>query len=769
MSAAAATAVATVQRPVPSLMAVAAAPRAVPAVTSLTLINADTDQPVAGFAPIANGATIDLSALPTRRLNVRANVGTGAASVKFGYDANPSYRIESGAPYALASNNGPDYFAWTPAVGAHTLKATAYPQAGAKGTAGPTLTVGFKVVSGPALPAVSVVATDAAAAEAIGDGGVVDTGTLTVSRTGPTTSPLTVNLTLAGTAVEGSDYGPIARTVTIPAGATWTTVSVAATDDDLAEPSESVVVRLASGAGYTITSAQASAAVAIADDDTPVPPPPPPVTEVTVGQAGTTGLTVSWPAADPADPSAPTEYRVRYAPGEYLPGAAGEPRTVTVLAPQTSVTLAGLNPFTFYGIDVTAVRDDGPVANTHVNAYTARPATTKRYLYTFHLPKAKDGFRTLKPHIEVYDVANGNAWVRNVPLPAGIYNVRGVAASTVTNRLYVSYFKTAVDGYQTGGLLSLNLSTGAVIYKRDYPASVVGSPDRFDLTPDGKTIYMPVGEHGVQGEWVVLDAATGNKVKSIPHVSASHNTIVSLDGRLAFLEGQEKGSDPPEWKHTVGLVDTATNTIVKRVGPFRDVVRPFTVNGDASLIFATTNNWVGFEVADVATNTVLRTVAPPGYAQPDPGRNASHSHGIALTPDEKKLFVVDTTKVGIHVFDVSKVRTQAPTYLGFIQTRRSGRNLAGQYIPEASNDAKGVPAWLGMSYDGKYLYAENGEVIDVATLKIVGQLRAKTTDGSGNLVWDKYSHSRFMVEVDVDTTTGRAVKVTKQFATGRVR
>ncbi|HEX8910749.1 MAG TPA: hypothetical protein VF796_00220, partial [Humisphaera sp.] len=44
--------------------AVVVGPRLVPAVTSFTLINADTDQPVAGFTTLAAGATLDLSKLP---------------------------------------------------------------------------------------------------------------------------------------------------------------------------------------------------------------------------------------------------------------------------------------------------------------------------------------------------------------------------------------------------------------------------------------------------------------------------------------------------------------------------------------------------------------------------------------------------------------------------------------------------------------------------------------------------------------------------------
>jgi hypothetical protein len=105
--------------------------------------------------------------------------------------------------------------------------------------------------------------------------------------------------------------------------------------------------------------------------------------------------------------------------------------------------------------------------------------------------------------------------------------------------------------------------------------------------------------------------------------------------------------------------------------------------------------------------------------------------------------------------------------VGFIKTRRTGRNLAGEIDPAASNDTNGVPAWITSSYDGRYMYAESGEVIDVASHRVVGQLRAKQRDASGNLVNAPYTHSRHMIEVQFDG--GRLVRVTKQFGIGRVR
>ena len=122
-------------------------PVTTPAVTHFTLINADTDQPIAAFDPLVNGATLNLASLPTRNLNIRAHTNPmTVGSVRFALDANPDYRTENGAPYALEGDTQEDYTAWTPSVGRHTLAATAFSGASASGTAGTALTVSFTVI-----------------------------------------------------------------------------------------------------------------------------------------------------------------------------------------------------------------------------------------------------------------------------------------------------------------------------------------------------------------------------------------------------------------------------------------------------------------------------------------------------------------------------------------------------------------------------------------------------------------------------------------------
>ncbi|OBQ14897.1 MAG: hypothetical protein AN481_20060, partial [Aphanizomenon flos-aquae LD13] len=74
-------------------------------------------------------------------------------------------------------------------------------------------------------PQVSVVATDANAAETL-LGTIPNPGQYTLTRTGPTTSSLTVNVALSGTATNGTDYTIIPTTVTFAAGSSTAVVNL---------------------------------------------------------------------------------------------------------------------------------------------------------------------------------------------------------------------------------------------------------------------------------------------------------------------------------------------------------------------------------------------------------------------------------------------------------------------------------------------------------------------------------------------------------------
>ena len=108
---------------------------------------------------------------------------------------------------------------------------------------------------------VSIVATDPGAAE-----NGPDTGTLTVTRLGPTAGALTVFYAVSGAAINGTDYTTLPGSVTTGAGSTSATVTVTPIDDPLFEGPENVTLTLSANAAYTV-GALGGATVTIADND----------------------------------------------------------------------------------------------------------------------------------------------------------------------------------------------------------------------------------------------------------------------------------------------------------------------------------------------------------------------------------------------------------------------------------------------------------------------------------------------------------------------
>ena len=91
------------------------------------------------------------------------------------------------------------------------------------------------------------------------------TGYLQFSRTGPTTSALTVNLSVSGTA-NAADASAIPATVTFAAGASTASLGATAVNDTLPEGPETIVVSVAPGAGYGAAQ-PATATITVVDDD----------------------------------------------------------------------------------------------------------------------------------------------------------------------------------------------------------------------------------------------------------------------------------------------------------------------------------------------------------------------------------------------------------------------------------------------------------------------------------------------------------------------
>src|SRR5260370_42396040 len=93
-------------------------------------------------------------------------------------------------------------------------------------------------------------------------------------------------------------------------------------------------------------------------------------------------------------------------------------------------------------------------------------------------------------------------------------NVKGIAASADTGKLYIS---------TTKGLACFDLITEKKLWEKTYD----GGSDRMAISPEGKILYVPSfeGPH-----WHVVDALTVDVIAQIEPKSGAHNTIYWPDG-----------------------------------------------------------------------------------------------------------------------------------------------------------------------------------------------------------------------------------------------
>jgi hypothetical protein len=181
------------------------------------------------------------------------------------------------------------------------------------------------------------------------------------------------------------------------------------------------------------------------------------------------------------------------------------------------------------------------------------------------------------------------------------------------------------------------------------------------------------------------------------------------------------------------VADPASHTIARKVGPFANFIRPFTINRNESLVFVTVDSLLGFEVGDLKTGKVLKHVEVEGWNKGPVRRHGNPSHGIGLTPGEEEIWLADGYNMRMHVFSAKEPYQQLTT------------------IP-----LQDMPGWVTFSLDGKYAYSSSGEVMEVKTRKVLYTLQDEYHNSVG---------SEKMMEVHLEGS--KAVTIGDQFGIGR--
>lgn len=342
-----------------------------------------------------------------------------------------------------------------------------------------------------------------------------------------------------------------------------------------------------------------------------------------------------------------------------------------------------------------------------------KTSAVKRYLYV-----AVPGIRNYLGYgghgILVFDIDDKHKFVKRIPTQ-GLgkdgkpSNVKGVAVSVPLNSIFVSTLQT---------LQRIDLTSEKVVWEKPYE----GGTDRMSISPDGKTMYLPSLEKSF---WNVVDCQTGDIITRIEVFRRAHNTLYGPSGERVYLADI---ASP-----LLHVADAKTHSIVKKIGPFGNGIRPFTINSAETLVFATVDSLLGFEVADLRTGKMLKRVEVEGWNMGPVRRHGNPSHGIGLTADEKEIWLADGHNMRLHVF--------------------SAQHPFGQLTTIPLQD---MPGWITFSMDGKYAYPSSGEVIDVKTRKILLTLQDEFYN---NVASEK------MIEVHMSGK--KVVKAGDQFGIGR--
>lgn len=345
----------------------------------------------------------------------------------------------------------------------------------------------------------------------------------------------------------------------------------------------------------------------------------------------------------------------------------------------------------------------------------AQSTTIRHYLYVA-VPGIRDYLGYGGHGLLVFDMDSGYHFVKRIETK-GFHpdntpsNVKGIAVSVPLNSIYISTIES---------LQRIDLTTDNVIWEKFFD----GGCDRMSISPDGKTMFLPSFEKNF---WNVVDCATGDIITKIEVNRRAHNTIYGPSGNFVYLDDIAS-----RW---VYIVNAKTNSIINKIGPFENFVRPFTINGNESRIYVTVDSLLGFEVGDIQSGKEIARLDVKGWNAGPVRRHGNPSHGIALTADEKEIWLADGYNMRVHIFSALPPYQQLTT------------------IP-----LRDMPGWITFSIDGKYCYPSSGEVIDVRTRKIITTLQDEFFDNV---------ESEKMVEIDFENN--KAIEAGDQFGIGRVR
>jgi YVTN family beta-propeller protein len=215
---------------------------------------------------------------------------------------------------------------------------------------------------------------------------------------------------------------------------------------------------------------------------------------------------------------------------------------------------------------------------------------------------------------------------------------------------------------------------------------LTGRPNECAVTPDGRYVAVPIRD----GDSVdIVDVMQKKVVKVLP-IKEPHNAVSTASNRYLFVSSM--GSN------AVNVVDLKTMSF-SAVVPAGGRPRPYVISSDGKTMYVAVSYLHGFDIVNIPEKKVLERVEMPAQHSGPPRPRKFETpdtltHGLALTPDGKELWVTSLLDDSIYIYDLQSKKFSGPL---------------------ATGDG---PNWIVFSPDGKYGCISNTDSDDVSIFDV---------------------------------------------------
>jgi hypothetical protein len=352
--------------------------------------------------------------------------------------------------------------------------------------------------------------------------------------------------------------------------------------------------------------------------------------------------------------------------------------------------------------------------STESPAHATHEPRTGRFLYAVNQAAA------IRGSISVYDIGAGHRLIKTIGTVRDADDIKGVAASTATGRLYVAYRTRS----GVGMIYCLNVRDDTVLWNRAIHPDI----DRLAIHPDGQLLYVPTFEGGSADFINVVDASTGDVVRKVYFSHRSHDTQFPVSGPLFQETKAEDGSGKYLY-----LIDPRSYE-VSRIGPYAGILGPYAVDGMSRYVVNNVKGLWGMQVAELKTGHIVT-----GSLAEHPAGEPGLLHGIGWTPDEREVWQSSRAD-DPHIYVWSMRNPMAPVLVERV-SMKSGQGAH----------------WITFDIEGNFAYVAPNKSSD-----------------DGTEIFDAHTHKSLALigssedMIEIDFADGKISRVGDQYGIGRV-